>query len=36
MTIQQLKLIQVALSIITKESYSYKYLALSGSVQIKL
>ncbi|ETB56659.1 hypothetical protein, variant [Plasmodium yoelii 17X] len=34
--IGQLKLIQVALSIITKESYSYKYLALSGSVQIKL
>ncbi|CAD2089244.1 conserved Plasmodium protein, unknown function [Plasmodium vinckei brucechwatti] len=34
--IGQLKLIQVSLSIITKESYSYKYLALSGSVQIKL
>ncbi|SCM05985.1 conserved Plasmodium protein, unknown function [Plasmodium chabaudi adami] len=34
--IGQLKLIQVGLSIITKESYSYKYLALSGSVQIKL
>ncbi|VEV55831.1 conserved Plasmodium protein, unknown function [Plasmodium vinckei vinckei] len=34
--IGQLKLIQVGLSIIIKESYSYKYLALSGSVQIKL
>ncbi|CRG93220.1 conserved Plasmodium protein, unknown function [Plasmodium gallinaceum] len=34
--IGQLKLIQVALSIITKESYSYKYLALSSSVQIKM
>ncbi|CRG98984.1 conserved Plasmodium protein, unknown function [Plasmodium relictum] len=34
--IGQLKLIQVALSIITKGSYSYKYLALSSSVQIKM
>ncbi|EDL45372.1 hypothetical protein PVIIG_04232 [Plasmodium vivax India VII] len=32
----QLKLIQVALSIIAKGSYAYKYLALSGSVQIKM
>ncbi|SBS81298.1 conserved Plasmodium protein, unknown function [Plasmodium ovale] len=32
----QLKLVQVALSIIAKGSYAYKYLALSGSVQIKM
>ncbi|SBT75031.1 conserved Plasmodium protein, unknown function [Plasmodium malariae] len=34
--IGQLKLIQVALSIVAKGSYDYKYLALSGSVQIKM
>ncbi|KOB62405.1 hypothetical protein PFHG_04173 [Plasmodium falciparum HB3] len=32
----QLKLIQVALSIITKGSYDFRYLALSSSVQIKM
>ncbi|GAW79813.1 hypothetical protein, conserved [Plasmodium gonderi] len=32
----QLKLIQVAMSIISKGSYEYKYLALSGSVQIRM
>ncbi|SOV21159.1 conserved Plasmodium protein, unknown function [Plasmodium sp. DRC-Itaito] len=34
--VAQLKLIQVALSIITKGSYDFRYLALSSSVQIKM